>query len=356
MENQVQTANTSLQVREIGDITNDIQYYWRIGQQTTLMCIIEIGRRLHEAKDLLKHGEWGEWIKQNFEFSQQSANRFMQLFAEYGEISNSSPVRNLPYSKALQLLAIPAEEREEFVRDVGVEDLSRSELQNAIEGRKEAERLAQEAAEREQELSQKLASAEIAKAAAEKKAAEVDKAREQVAKLEADLEKRKKSEAKLKDKLKAAETNPKIPDETLAKLKADAEAEIKAAQGSEIERQIKEAKEDAVADIERLQKELDEARTALDAAEQAKAQAEANAKETLDKLSEAQKKLKLANPKVTLFKTLFEDLQGTYSKLCTVLADISEESPEIANGLSGAIRSFGKIAVKGGTDGITRLS
>lgn len=354
MENQVQTANTSLQVRDLVVITNEIKHYWYLGQQSALTCILEVGRRLHEAKSMIKHGEWGSWLKANFEFSQNQAINFMRLYDEYGSDqlslfgtnSNSQSIVNLPYSKALQLLAIPSEDREAFAKEVDAENLSQRELKKAIEDRKAAEQAAAEAAEREQELSQKLASAEIAKAAAEKKAAEVDKAREQVAKLEADLEKRKKSEAKLKDKLKAAETNPKIPDETLAKLKADAEAEIKAAQGSEIERQIKEAKEDAVADIERLQKELDEARTALDAAEQAKAQAEVNAKETLDKLSEAQKKLKLANPKVTLFKTLFEDLQGTYSKLCTVLADISEESPEIANSLSGAIRSFADMIRK----------
>ena len=336
MENQVQAMNSAAPAREIGVITNDIQYYWRLGQQTTFTCVIEIGRRLCEAKDLVKHGEWGKWIETNFEFSQQSANRFMQLFQEYGEISNSSPVRNLSYSKALQLLALPSDEREEFAQEVKADEISRSELEDLIKERNAAR-------EREQELEQKLASAEIAKASAESKAKEADELRVKAEQLEADLKKRKETESKLKKKLKEAQENPQLSEEMFAKLNEDAEAKVRAGQEEEIRQRIENARADAVADIEALQKELAEAKAAADLAEQTRAKAEEAATKALDELKDAQKKLKLANPKVTLFKKLFEDLQETYNKLNVVYADIAQESPEIAKGLSGAIKSFGDL-------------
>lgn len=350
MENEVVTVQEDKIIeRDLGVVTNEIKHYWRMGQQAALSCIIEVGCRLCEAKAMIKHGEWTSWLEENFEFSQRQANNFMLLFKEYGSDrlslfgmdSNSHTFANLPYSKALQLLQIPREEREEFAQQVGAEDLSLSELKNAIEGRKEAEKAAADAKLREHELSKKLASAEIAKAHAESKAADADKIREQVLKLEADIEKRKKSEKDLKAKLKEAQTNPKVSDELLSQLRADAEAKAKAAQDAQIEKRLEEVRLDSVADLQNLEKALEEAKAAQEIAEKAKIQAEAAAKTAIEQLQAVQKKLKLANPKVTLFKTLFEEFQETYSKLNTVLSDIASEDPELAQSLFRAIKSFG---------------
>lgn len=122
MENQVQVTNASLPVREIGVITSEIKDICRQAQSMALMYAVEIGRRLTEAKEVLPHGEWGEWLKNEVEFSQRSANNFMKLFQEYGseQLSffsfnvNSQTFANLSYSKALALLAVPEDEREAF--------------------------------------------------------------------------------------------------------------------------------------------------------------------------------------------------------------------------------------------------
>ena len=343
MENGIVRAETqSVSEREVDQLAREIQYYWRKGQAAVLDCAIEIGRRLTDAKGMLPHGEFGKWVDESFEFSHSSANTFMKLFDEYGAdqltlfgaVTESQTFANLPYSKALALLAVPREERENFAKEVGAEELSVRELKKAIEDRKAAEA-------RERELEDKLAAAEIAKAAAEALAKEADESRAKVEKLEADLKKRRESELKLKDKLKAAESNPKIPEDVLTKLKEEAEAEAKAAQGAEIEKKVAEARAEASKGTEEILKQLEEAKAAQEAAESAQAQAEAIAKEATENLTEAQKKLKMASPTVTEFKALFEQVQEIVKKMRAKIEVVRAEDPETATRLEAAMKAFG---------------
>ena len=332
MENEIVRAETrSVSERDLGVIENEIKYYWRKGQAAALECMIEVGRRLCEAKGMIGHGGWGKWVETNFEFSHSSANSFMKLYEEYGAdqltifgaVAESQTFANLPYSKALQLLAIPREEREEFAREVGAEDLSTRELKKAID-----EKLAAEAHARE--LEQSLASAEIAKAEAEKKASEAAEAGKKVKKLEAELEKRKGSEDKLKKKLTEAESNPKIPEDVLKKLKEEAAAEAEAA-----------AKANADAGTVELQKELEAARAEQAKACEARAQAEAVAREAIEKLTDAQKRLKMASPSVTEFKALFDQVQEIAKKMKAKIEVVRAEDPETAARLEAAMKAFG---------------
>lgn len=341
MSNEVvkkESESLLVPARELNVITDEIKYYWLKGQAAVLDCVIEIGRRLVEAKGIIPHGQFSAWVKENFEFSHSSANTYMRLFEEYGAdqltifgaVANSQTFANLPYSKALQLLAIPKEEREEFAKEVDAEALSTRELDKIIKERNAAIDAKLEAEERVREYEQKLASAEIAKAKAESAAKDADAIREKVAKLEADLKKKKDSETRLKEKVREAEQNPKIPEDMLAKLKADAEAEAKAAQKAEIEKQS--------ADII---KQLEEAKAALAEAEKAKEQAEATSREAMDKLTDAQKKLKMASPAVTEFKALFDQAQGIVQKMKAKIEVVRAEDAETASRLEAALKAFG---------------
>lgn len=341
MSNEVvkkESESLLVPARELNVITDEIKYYWLKGQAAVLDCVIEIGRRLVEAKGIIPHGQFSAWVKENFEFSHSSANTYMRIFEEYGAdqltifgaVANSQTFANLPYSKALQLLAIPKEEREEFAKEVDAEALSTRELDKIIKERNAAINAKLETEKRAKEYEQKLASAEIAKADALSAAKDADAAREKVAKLEADLKKKNDIETKLKEKLRKAEQNPKIPEDMLAKLKADAEAEAKAAQKAEIEKQS--------ADII---KQLEEAKAALAEAEKAKEQAEATSREAMDKLTDAQKKLKMASPAVTEFKALFDQAQGIVQKMKAKIEVVRAEDAETASRLEAALKAFG---------------
>lgn len=114
---------------------------------------VEIGRRLVEAKQMVGHGAWGDWVKNETEFSQSTATRFMRVFEEYGAeqigifgaAANSSTLQNLSISNALRLLAVPKEEREEFAAEVDAEHISARELEQAIRERDEARKAAEAA-------------------------------------------------------------------------------------------------------------------------------------------------------------------------------------------------------------------
>ena len=129
--------------RPLADITAEIRFY----KAQTVSNILEIGRRLIEAKAQLGHGQWLKWLEEEVEFSRQTADRFMQLSREY---ANCSPVSNLSYTKLLALLAVPAEERDAFIEvthevngeQKTVAEMSRRELEQAIKERDEARRIA----------------------------------------------------------------------------------------------------------------------------------------------------------------------------------------------------------------------
>ncbi len=314
-------------MREIGVITSEIKDICRQAQSMALMYAVEIGRRLTEAKEVLPHGEWGEWLKNEVEFSERSAQNFMKLFREYGSsqlsffsvASNPQTFANLPYSKALALLAVPEEEREEFAEEVKVDELSVKELQEAIKERDLAKKQLEEiSAERDQLVKKLDVQKEVSQNVAQN-------AHEALKENESLKEKVSKSEGKLKElrkELKEAKENPTVSDEVLQKIRAESEEMVR--------KELEEAS----------QKAMSEVKEKISAAEQ-RADAAENAKKEAEGLTEdLRKKLKLANPKVTVFKTLFEDLQETYAKLQVVYHEIIDESPELAKGLQAALFSF----------------
>jgi len=129
----------------------EIRMYVDAGRRMTLLCGIEIGRRLTEAKEMLEHGAWLPWLEKETDFSTSSAARYMKLFEEYGAAqqglfgpeTNFPTLGNLSISKALSLLAVPEEERESFAAEVHAEEISTRELEEAIRERDEAKKEAE---------------------------------------------------------------------------------------------------------------------------------------------------------------------------------------------------------------------
>ena len=123
----------------IDQITLEINFY----KAQTAQNIIEIGKRLIEAKQQLQHGEWLPWLRDKVEFTERSAQNFMKIAQEY---SKTQPVAFLPYTKLLALLQVPEDEREEFLQETHlvdgqektVSEMSKRELQEAIKQRDEA--------------------------------------------------------------------------------------------------------------------------------------------------------------------------------------------------------------------------
>lgn len=136
------------QQRSLDTVTAEIRTLQEAAQRVVLGYSIEIGRRLVEAKDMVSHGDWGRYLKEELGFSQSTANNHMRLFQNYGADQmtlTGAAVKNqtfadLDYSKALALLALPSEEeREDFVREHDMASLSTRELREELRRRTEGD-------------------------------------------------------------------------------------------------------------------------------------------------------------------------------------------------------------------------
>lgn len=152
-------------------IAGEINYIKRQAQQTLLAASVEIGRKLNEAKALVPHGMWEDWLMENVDYSQSTANNLMRIATEYGDEqvslfsgkSNSETFASLTYSQAVALFALPMDQRQEFVENHDMEDLSTRELKEKIAEMKadeddlrgEIDRLKQEAEESERDYNEK---------------------------------------------------------------------------------------------------------------------------------------------------------------------------------------------------------
>lgn len=128
-------------VRSVNTITTEIISIANQAAQVLLLSACEMGKRMLEAKELTGHGGWGEYLEglcDQLGISKSTAHNWMKLAQEYGEIPNFQTFGNLNYSQAVKLLALPAQEREEFVQAHDVEDMSARELEQAIREKKEA--------------------------------------------------------------------------------------------------------------------------------------------------------------------------------------------------------------------------
>ena len=183
-------------------------------------AILTIGRCLTEAKQAIPHGEWLPWLNERVEFSERTARRFMKL---YRECSNRPALADLGASKALMLLALPDSERDQFVEDHNVIDMSARQLEQAIKDRDEARKAAEtaqaeasaaEQARAKMEEDMKLLNARLSGAQEDR-----EQAAQAVARLEAQL-------AELKEKPVEVAVETVVDPEAIEKARAEAVAEM----------------------------------------------------------------------------------------------------------------------------------
>lgn len=327
--------------RGIETITEEIIFYKNVGGQ----AVLEIGKRLIEAKAQLKHGEWLPWLSEKVEFSEASAQRFMQLAREY---ENPALVRDLGASKALVLLALPASERENFAQEKhvvngeekSVSEMSKRELEEAIRQRKLAEL---KAAETARELDrQKEATAE-AEAAAEKAQEAAEAARAEVEDAKSISLAAQERTAELERELKALREKPV----DVAVQTVDASAEQIAAAVKEAELSAKEKIGKKAEELKKARDDLARAKVDMQiaAAELKKAEDEAAAlRAELDKARKSA--AAMDNKALAEFGVLFRQAQETVNRLTEIAGELDEENrPKVYRAL-GALRNM--IAEKAG--------
>lgn len=118
------------EIISLDQITTEIIVYKNQAAQS----FIEIGKRLIKAKEMVPHGEWGKYLAERVSFSQSMANKLMKCATEF---SNSESITNLPVAKAFELLALPAEQRKDFIENHDITNTSVRKLHSQIKQLKE---------------------------------------------------------------------------------------------------------------------------------------------------------------------------------------------------------------------------
>lgn len=329
-------------VRDLAMVTSDIQYAQRQGARQLASNLIEIGRLLVEAKNMVEPKDWEKYIWDNFGYSTSSADNWMKLYKEYGNdqeslfdsFTNSQTFGRMSYTKLLALTAIPAEEREEFVEQHDVENMSTRQLQQVIRERDEARKALAEAEEKiddlegdledshagfqamkderqlaeseAKELRKQITAAQKAKADAEAAQSTAARELEKVKKQLADAQAR--EEAARAD-LKKAQENPSIPDSVMEQMRAEVEADAAQRATADIQKQLASAQQQAA-----------DAAKAREAAETAARDAEA-------KLVAAQKASKLAHPDVMAVNVLAQKMLKDWDVILAHRASAVADDP-----------------------------
>lgn len=326
--------------RDLEIIESEILIYKRNAGQ----AIIEIGKRLNEAKAQLSHGEWLPWLREKVDISERSARDFMRLAREY---SKSAEIADLGASKALALLALPVSEREQFAAEKhevdGVEksvsDMTAKELKKAIEER-DAARQTMEAmkarAEVAEQSREKMEQDMIHLKELQKRAREEEEAKaEELRRVEAELEALR---AKPVDVAVEYRTDPK-------ELEAAREEGLSQARKSS--QSILDAKEKALAAAEeqakKLKEDLRKAREEAKAANINLQNAEKEAREAKKQAENAGKLAKVnSNENMVKFGVLFNQAQDTVNRMADAMGKEPEENRakmrKALNALAAAIQ------------------
>lgn len=282
-------------IRTLDVIEMEIRVLQDQAQRVVLGYAIETGRRLEEAKAMVGHGQWGDWLKK-MGYSQSTAVNLMRVFREYGASqqslfggeANSQALANLSFTKALRLLALPdQEEREAFVAEHDVENMSTRDLEKALKEHTEA------------------------LAAAEKAKAEAQAAEEARAKMEADM---KAVNASLKDQ--------KARVKSLRKEADGLRTELNELKSRPIDVAV-ETREPTAEELERLTAQAVERTRAEDA----------------ERIAAMERQLAAADGDVAAFRVHYEAWQDSYNKMSGYLAKISGRDPERAGKLKMAVQA-----------------
>ena len=318
--------------RDINTITAEIRVIKQSVGHLLLSSYIELGRRLTEAKELLPHGEWGAWLRDEAEFSQSTANNMMNIFREYGADqaslfgdAKSQTLGNLTYSKAVALLQVPAEEREEFVEEHHVDELSTRELEKLIREKQAAD-------ERAAKAERALESAEEEKREAVALAvSEYESTVDDIQKLLHEAESASKD---AEGKVKAAEKDKAAAD----KARKAAEKSVK-----ELEKQLAEAKADAEGARRDLQELRDNPEIPETVMEKLRSQFGAATAEAEAKVAALEKQLRLASPVPAQFQV---HMQNAQREIAAMKELIKQVDGDLAEKLRSAAKAVAEQMMK----------
>lgn len=317
-------------------LTEEILFYKRQAGG----AIIEIGKRLLEAKAQLGHGEWLPWLREKVDISERSAQNFMRLAREY---SKSADIADLGASKALALLALPESERADFAAEThtvnGVEktasEMTARELREAIQARDRALLEAREADARaksaeESRVKMEADMRQLKELQQRAREAEEEKGR-QLQAAEAELQALRSRPVEV-----AVETRDAAP-EQLASAREEGARQAREEAAKAHRRELEEAERQARDNVKKLREELKRAQSE---SREANLRMQAAEKKAADaaRLAKAS-----ANENMVTFRVLFESAQDTVNRMADA---VGKEGAENQRKMRAALRALAQAIEK----------
>lgn len=317
-------------VRDIEAVTCEILHL----KQELARNIVDIGLRLIEAKEMLSHGEWLPWLKENVCFSETTAQSYMKVAKEF---PNPQLVGDLGVRKALTLLALPSGERENFITENNVIDMTSRELEKAIRERDEARREAEKAKEDAKSAEESRAKMETdMRALKEIHQSALDEAEQAAENLLA-----------AQKELKALRERPvdvavEVDREAVEKARKEAIAEMQAKvdQAEKARKEAEDRRKDAEKALAKAQKEAGANAAILSRAEKAEAEL-AEARRQLEAAAKAEKASVVnQNGDLAMFNVLFSQTQEQVNKMHGLRLKLGKADGELDAKLKTAINAL----------------
>lgn len=287
--------------RSIDTVTAEILIIRDQTARTIQNGIVEIGRRLEEAKALVPQGEWLTYLENVLKFKPSTAQNYMRIAREFGDkqlsldgMSAEELFGDLGYSQLVPLLGLPEDARRELAEENDLPEMSSRQIKKLVEDYKAA----------------------------------------QAARQHAEAKARDAAEAAQKAEKAAEDAEQRAEDELHARESAQVQAKALHGQVEELMQQLKDRPIEAHAELLPDEILLERAREQVRAEnEQALRQAEQRAQEAQDALERAK------NPAAHQVNFLFGELRDIAGRLGAAFETLRETEPETAG-------KFGQIIGK----------
>lgn len=269
---------------------------------------IEIGKRLCEVKAMLPVGSWGQWLQENVDYSERTAQNMMAVYNEYGKKGIPEGLRNASLTNALAMIGLSEDVKHQLIDEGAPEDMSTRELKKRIaelEAEREKAQLTIEGL-----LEDKQEAVKQAEAVEKDASRQAENVRELLKKSEAEKEELRRSMLE-------------------ATSKAQSEAEELA--------QIRRERDDFKRRYDEAQKQVNMEPAVI----------EKDSQETLDRLSELEQQLKEAkrgeSEGMILFRAEWNRMVGSFKSCMEMIGRVErDDGPDKARQLKEALAASAK--------------
>lgn len=295
-----------------------------IGAELVQLCKNLKAVRDEKTYEFFGYKSLKEYTMQEFNFGERQAYNYIRVYENLGEPTLRDNAE-LGITKLLALVSVPALEREEFLEDHDVKNISSAEF----------ERLVEENSKKGEQLTM------LTDQLADKDTLIIDKTKDLTAAQQKINELTAQLEAERNKPVEAAVYEP--DEETLAKIRQEEQEKYEKTLAAE----KKKLKKEMQAEAKEKNKALEDKNTALEnekrsaekQLEEQKVQFESRIAE-LEKENSVSRKAAAATDEVSRFKVYFEEMQKTYNALIGCLEKITDENEETGMKYNTAVKKF----------------